>query len=60
MPQELILISASQRNLILWPYNIPIIKVYEFHEMLRNLKPFHAIAVLCTEVSFGKYRCPKV
>jgi hypothetical protein len=26
--QELILISASQRNPILWPYNIPLIKVY--------------------------------
>jgi hypothetical protein len=26
MPQELILISASQRNPILWPYNIPLIK----------------------------------
>jgi hypothetical protein len=28
MSEELILISASQRNLVLWPYNIPLIKVY--------------------------------
>jgi hypothetical protein len=28
MPQELILISASQRKPMLWPYNIPFIKVY--------------------------------
>jgi hypothetical protein len=28
MPQELILISSSQRNSILWPYNIIFLKVY--------------------------------
>jgi hypothetical protein len=28
MPQELILMSASQRNPVLWSYNIPLIKVY--------------------------------
>jgi hypothetical protein len=28
MSQELILVSASQRNPILWPYSVPLIKVY--------------------------------
>jgi hypothetical protein len=36
MPQELILISASQRNSIFWPYSICLIKVHAVTPIRHN------------------------
>jgi hypothetical protein len=33
VPQELILISASQRNPILWPYNIPLVYANMYEQL---------------------------
>jgi hypothetical protein len=51
MPQELILIRASQRNPILWPYNILLIKVYaDMHERLDWPKVLKGERIRCNAV----------